>query len=296
MELSMWSNFYYDLSFEESLKRIKENGFNYSELSDSHFISIIEKKEFEKLIKIKENLDMKTHQLHAPICSIYENPKKDVLERIVDFADNRKEIREREINCIIEWINYCKIAGIECIVVHPGGIKGYNEFDGYKKIERLNIESFKKIAEKCEKEKIKIGIENMGGKGMVYKFMPYQKAEEILELIEKIGSKYIGICLDTSHANTGKVNIPGFIKTAKDKIYATHISDNLGENDDHLFPFSGKINWDEIMESFKEINFDGILNYEVPGENRCPIEIRDIKIKYAFQIGNYLIRNDRNRK
>lgn len=112
----------------------------------------------------------------------------------------------------------------------------------------------------------------------------------MLQLIEKIGSKYIGICLDTSHANVSKVNIKEFIKTAKGKIYATHISDNLGENDDHLFPFSGKINWEEVMDALDEINFDGILNFEVPGESRCPLEIRDIKIKYAFEIGNYLIK------
>lgn len=29
------------------------------------------------------------------------------------------------------------------------------------------------------------------------------------------------------------------------------------------------------MKFFKEINFDKILNYEVPDKNRCSIEIRD---------------------
>lgn len=294
MEISMWSNFYYDLTYQEALTKIKESGFNTSELSDSHFTTIIKNNEFEKFLKIKENLKIKTPQLHAPICSLYEDPKKPVVERFVDFADMRKEIREREINCIIEWIDYCKITGIDCMVVHPGGIKGYNEIEELKEIERLNIESFKKIAEKCEKEKIKIAIENMGGKGIIKKFMPYNKAEELLELIEKIGSDYIGICLDTSHANTAKINISDFIKIAKDKIYATHISDNLGENDDHLFPFTGNINWIEVMNAFKKIKYNGIFNYETPGENRCPLGIRDIKIKYALQIGYYLIKGVEN--
>lgn len=153
MKLSMWSNFYHDLSYENSLKKIKENGFNYSELSDSHFLHVIKENEFEDLIEFKKNISIQTPQLHAPICSIYENPEKDVIERLVDFADSRKEIREREVNCILQWIDYCKIVGIECIVVHPGGLKGYEQISEYKRIEELNIECFKKIAEKCEKEK-----------------------------------------------------------------------------------------------------------------------------------------------
>ncbi|MFN3270324.1 MAG: sugar phosphate isomerase/epimerase family protein, partial [Candidatus Kapaibacteriota bacterium] len=72
------------------------------------------------------------------------------------------------------------------------------------------------------------------------------------------------MCLDTSHANVTKVNIKEFIYTAKERIYATHISDNLGQNDDHLFPYSGTINWEEVINSFKEINYNGILNLEVP--------------------------------
>ncbi|MCM8804137.1 MAG: hypothetical protein NC833_02650 [Candidatus Omnitrophica bacterium] len=155
MELSIWSNFYYDLPFEKALEKIKNTGFNYSDLSDSHAAYIFEKIELDKLIDIKEKICINIYQVHGPICSLYEDPKKEILERLVDFADRRKEIREREVNCIIKYIEWCKISGIECIVVHPGGIKG--------------------------------------------------------------------ICFDTSHANVGKVNINEFIKTAKEKIYATHI-------------------------------------------------------------------------
>lgn len=73
------------------------------------------------MIKIKEKLGIKIHQLYAPICSIYEDLKKDILERLVNLVDNRKKIRERD--CIIEWVWFCKIVGIECIVIHPEGIK-----------------------------------------------------------------------------------------------------------------------------------------------------------------------------
>lgn len=289
MKLSMWSNFYHDLPVEEALKRIKKAGFKFSELADStHFLSIIEKNNFEKFLKLKEEICIETPQLHSPIVSLYQNKNKPVIERLVDLADFREEVRIKEVNCIIEWIGHCKRAGVKCMVVHPGGFKGYNDIDEYRKIKSLNIDSFKKIAEKCEKEEVKIAIENMGKPLEGKKNGCYQKAEELLELIDKIGSKFLGICIDTSHANMSKVDIPEFIITAGEKIYATHISDNLGENDDHLFPFSGKIDWNKVKDAFFKIAYNGIFNFETPGESRCPLKVRDIKINYIFEIGNFL--------
>ena len=288
MKLSMWSSFYYDLSVEEALRRIRKAGFKFSELGGgTHFQSIIEEKKFEKFNEFKKEIGIETEQLHAPIVSIYEDKNKPVLERLVDVADFREEIRIREVNCIIKWIDYCKIAGVKCMVVHPGGLKGYNNADEFRKIEKLNIDSFKRIAEKCEKEGVKIAIENMG-KPIGKKNGCYQKAEELLELIEKVDSEFIGICIDTSHANMSKVDIPKFITTAGEKIYATHISDNLGENDDHLLPFSGKIDWEKVKDAFSKIGYNGIFNFEIPGEVRCPLEVRNIKINYAFEIGKFL--------
>jgi len=89
MNLSMCSNFYYDLPFDIALKKIKENGFNYSELSDSHFISIIKKNQLEELIEVKEKYNIKTPQMHAPILSIYESQNKPVIERLYIPATNK---------------------------------------------------------------------------------------------------------------------------------------------------------------------------------------------------------------
>ena len=50
----------------------------------------------------------------------------------------------------------------------------------------------------------------------------------------------------------------------------THIHDNHGyseipknEDDEHILPFQGNINWEKFMQALRKINYNGVLVYEV---------------------------------
>lgn len=283
----MWSNFYHDLPVEESLSRIKKAGFNFTELSDSHFQAVIKNRQFDALVKTADKTGIKIGQLHAPIVSLYIPENKPVNERLVDFADFRDDVREKEVQCIEDWLYYCGITGIDCIVVHPGGMKGWNNQEEYKKIMSLNYEVFSRLCEKAGKEKVKIAIENMGNP--LNKNIAFRNAEELVEFIDRVNSPHLGICLDTSHANNVKnLDIPGFIATAGKRLIATHISDNRGEHDEHLLPFAGTVKWYEVVNALKATGYSGLFNLEIPGENRCPLDVRDLKITYAVNLCRHL--------
>jgi sugar phosphate isomerase/epimerase len=60
----------------------------------------------------------------------------------------------------------------------------------------------------------------------------------------------LGYCLDVGHAHMNE-GIRAAFEIMKDRIRSTHIHDNDGANDDHLFPFlaeGGSIDWKETME------------------------------------------------
>jgi sugar phosphate isomerase/epimerase len=60
----------------------------------------------------------------------------------------------------------------------------------------------------------------------------------------------LGFCLDTGHANMDE-GVESAFNLMKDRIRSTHIHDNDGNNDKHLFPFmaqGGTINWPRVME------------------------------------------------
>ncbi|MCC7173841.1 MAG: sugar phosphate isomerase/epimerase [Bryobacterales bacterium] len=59
----------------------------------------------------------------------------------------------------------------------------------------------------------------------------------------------LGYCFDTGHAHI-REGIPAAFETMKDRIRSTHIHDNDGRSDGHLFPFlsaGGSIDWAETM-------------------------------------------------
>jgi sugar phosphate isomerase/epimerase len=72
----------------------------------------------------------------------------------------------------------------------------------------------------------------------------------------------INICLDTGHANLGE-GVPSVLRTLKDRIRSTHIHDNKGDRDAHLWPGDGTIDWGYTMSELKK----------APGDPAAVLEI-----------------------
>ena len=63
------------------------------------------------------------------------------------------------------------------------------------------------------------------------------------EDLTHIGLNYV---FDTGHAHMGE-GVEAAFHLMKDRIRSTHIHDNDGKQDAHLFPFSGAIDWKTVM-------------------------------------------------
>ena len=70
----------------------------------------------------------------------------------------------------------------------------------------------------------------------------------------------IGICFDTGHGHLQDA-VPTF-----DHIRATHVHDNHGEKDEHLWPFEGTLDWPALIEKFVLANYAGPFVFEVRGD------------------------------
>ena len=71
----------------------------------------------------------------------------------------------------------------------------------------------------------------------------------------------VGICYDTGH---------GHLQGAAadlDFVDATHIHDNHGERDDHLWPFDGKIDWPALIEKLVLAKYSGHFMFEARGDD-----------------------------
>lgn len=72
----------------------------------------------------------------------------------------------------------------------------------------------------------------------------------LLEILNVGHLDSIGVCLDVGHANLAD-GVPAAIAELKDRIRSTHLHDNKGDRDAHLWPGDGTIQWDDAMQELR---------------------------------------------
>lgn len=268
MKLSVWSSYYMDLKAEEAIKRLANNGIHCCELSDEHGLELLSRsgdvtktgKAFARFLKEQ---DMEVSQghlwLYIKLCT-----DRDALEKLY------------------RWIDLYEAIGIKNMVLHCDSMVD-TDLSRQEKLDK-NIEKLRILAEYIQDKDITVCLENLG------KTSISQTADDLMYLIDRIGSDRFGICLDTGHLNLTVKDQREFILKAGEKLKALHIADNHGQLDDHLMPFNGgEIDFTEVVKSLKEIGYQGLFNLEIPGERRIPLRLRDAKLQYVKAAYAYLM-------
>lgn len=91
--------------------------------------------------------------------------------------------------------------------------------------------------------------------------------DRLLELIHVAHFDDVGICFDLGHAHV-MGGIPEAFDKLKALIRSCHIHDNGGQQDEHLFPGEGTINWQETMELLRSAPQVPSLVMEIRGAEK----------------------------
>lgn len=75
-------------------------------------------------------------------------------------------------------------------------------------------------------------------------------------LMERIRSHRIGVCLDIGHANYSHTPVAEWFRQLGQWVGYLHLSDNLGEFDDHLPLGQGGIDWNETNQLWQSLGRD----------------------------------------
>jgi len=86
-----------------------------------------------------------------------------------------------------------------------------------------------------------------------------------LRMIDRVGSKNLGVDADVAHLFAQKEVLPISIEKLGKRMYAVHLSDNDGSAEYHYAPGRGKIEWQSLLEAVKKIGYEGFLTLEVAG-------------------------------
>ncbi len=76
-----------------------------------------------------------------------------------------------------------------------------------------------------------------------------------LQLIDFVARPLFHACWDTGHGNMQETTQYEALTILNEHVYALHVQDNLGNNDDHFAPFFGNMDIDSLMRGLKMINY-----------------------------------------
>jgi sugar phosphate isomerase/epimerase len=183
------------------------------------------------------------YTLHCPIADI-------------NIASPSKPMLNASLKRLKQSMAHASELNAEIWVLHPGQVTGISPFYlGYDW--RQNIQSIRLLHEAARGLGLRIAIENVPKKyGSLMK-----TTEDFAKLYKETGLTDIGIVLDIGHANL-EAQTQGFLEQFPDRIVHLHLSDNMGEQDQHLGIGYGKIDWGQIVTQLKQIGFDGTIMIE----------------------------------
>jgi len=227
---------------------LREAGIKYIEVKpkEGHF-DFQDPKYLDDMGKKFKKNDIQVVSMHMPTNGV------DI--SLIDEHERVWSIREVEKTALA----LLRLGG-GILVVHPGS-KIEDETTRAKRREKAE-KSIEEIIKFCEYWKIKIALENtLPGK-------TGDNMNEILEIVKKFDSKWLGICLDTGHCNITSslyqhANVIECLPDIKDYLCHLHVHDNRGKEDEHALPFEGTIDWEKFLNTLKDIQYEGTFLFEL---------------------------------
>lgn len=235
-------------SYLQRIKNVCDAGFKYVDLSlysinenDSLLCNDNWKEEVEKIKKFTEKNGVEFVQAHSPDTNFFKSEE--------DYAYAlEKTVRSIEI---------CGMLGIKNTVVHSGYQPGLWD---KKQWFYENKKFYEKLLLEAEKYNVNILCENTTKANMNDGYFLIT-GFDMREFVEYVNHPLFHACWDTGHANIEGTQY-NEIKIIGDELYGVHINDNRGSEDEHLIPFFGTVNMDDVMNGLIDINYKGVFTFE----------------------------------
>lgn len=229
-------------SFSTMLKRLTKVDVELVEIIDEGLHQLTKK----RVVKLNEIAKAKgfRYTVHAPFADI-------------NIASPSKLFLDARLKRLEQSMDHASQLNAQLWVFHPGAKTGISSFypgEDWKQ----NVATIKKLHETAEKYNLNIAMENLPEK---YGFI-MRNPKDFQRFYKETLLNDVGIVLDVGHANLENQTI-NFLNKLPDRIVSIHLSDNMGENDQHLGIGYGKINWQQFAETLKEIDYDKKIIVEV---------------------------------
>ncbi len=202
------------------------------------------KKFAEACAKEAENAGLSYVISHAPCLNVLK-------------SRDDEEKYNHSILAIRRSIEVCHELNIPRIVIHSCPEPSYS----VDKVYFENKVFYEEFLDLAEKYNIMLLVENWDDDKTHFSL-----GQQLREFIDYVDHPLLVACWDSAHGHISptarELGQYKNIMALGDKLKGLHISDNFGNMHQHSWPFSGTINFDQIMQGLLDVNYDGYFTYE----------------------------------
>lgn len=205
---------------------------------------------------------LKLHSLHFPMWSD-EVSGRTGPDAVVNIAEPIKWKRIAAVDEIKRALEVAELIPCRYLIQHLG----YNESEYDERREEAAFSSLDELRLFAKGRGVDVLLENIPN--------AFSSAERLTAFL-RLTHLDLGFCFDTGHANlTGDWQRQ--FELMKPLIRSTHVHDNNGELDQHLFPLvaeGGTLDWTACMEAFRACGdqFPLLLELKDPGTADNPLD------------------------
>jgi len=196
------------------------------------------------------------HSMHSPIYSEADYGRH--MAPPVNLVDNDKRQRVAAMDEAKRAIEFAEQSPFRFLVQHLGVSKEKWE---PRKME-FAITALEHLRAFAKPLGVTVLVENIANE--------ITEPERLQEIVNTAHFDDIGFCFDVGHAHFGQ-GVRVSFETMKDKIRSTHLHDNHGERDEHLWIGEGAIDWSEAMSLLRTAPYTPAMLLEITGDSQKEI-------------------------
>jgi L-ribulose-5-phosphate 3-epimerase len=232
----------YTYPLEPLLERIKQAGFDAVAFGHktTHF-PYFDRRRVGEIGELCARLDLFVDYVHTPI------------DLSLDLCTENVHARAATVEVCKFAIEAVQQLGGRAVTVHLTNKEDMADEEMDARIP-LAIDSIRVLSEYSAEHNVLLCLENLP-----YPFAYHQILERVLETYD---GNSVYICLDTCHISIGNPSPFDYIEQNARRVKTLHLSDNFGDRDLHLIPYTGTFDFDRLATLLGECDYDGNVMLE----------------------------------
>jgi len=222
----------------------------------------------DAFVGLLDGFGMRADSVHAP----FVGPDNDLSHP--DPAVRARLVADRR-----DWLRFCADMGVDLLLMHSSweGVLSGEISDRTRRA----AESLRELLPTARETGVSIVLENLPTG-----YFP-ATPEQQLGLLEAVGDPMVKLAFDSGHAMVATGDAVGFLERVIADVRAVHFHDNDGNQDQHLPPGEGHIDWPAMIRVLDNGQYAGSFMiewhgmYEEKARRRAP-QLRERLVEWGL--------------